>query len=363
MDPSIVLNGICPYFTMFPLEFPFAILNRYARPEQTVLDPFCGRGTTNFASRLLEHYSVGVDASPVATAIANAKLVHVNFSDIVEEARSILSRFDDCQVPRGEFWRLAFHTDVLQSLCQLRTAFLHDCSTPERIALRGIILGALHGPKQKTVSSYFSNQCPRTYAPKPQYAVRYWKTRNLIADKVDVLEIIKQRARRFYHVLPQAIGEIRLGDSRSAKTLEPIEKNMRYDWIITSPPYFGMKTYVPDQWLRNWFVGGSATVDYEGNSQLAHKDASGYISDLRVVWRNVAAVSSQNAKMVVRFGGMALSKLDPIMVIKDSLKSSGWRIMTIKHAGNASDGRRQATTFLRECSKPIADYDVWATRC
>ena len=32
--------------------------------------------------------------------------------------------------------------------------------------------------------------------------------------------------------------------------------------IVTSPPYYGLRTYVSDQWLRNWFLGGADRVDY-----------------------------------------------------------------------------------------------------
>lgn len=46
------LNAVCPYYTMFPLEFPLGVLTRQSRPKQWVLDPFCGRGTTTFAARL-----------------------------------------------------------------------------------------------------------------------------------------------------------------------------------------------------------------------------------------------------------------------------------------------------------------------
>ena len=48
---------------MFPLKFPFKHLSR-ASKEDWVLDPFCGRGTTNFAARLLGLNSVGIDSSP-----------------------------------------------------------------------------------------------------------------------------------------------------------------------------------------------------------------------------------------------------------------------------------------------------------
>ena len=73
-----MLNGVCPYFTMFPLQFPLRILQKRAKRGDTVLDPFCGRGTTNFAARLLGLGSLGVDSSPVATAITATKLARVS---------------------------------------------------------------------------------------------------------------------------------------------------------------------------------------------------------------------------------------------------------------------------------------------
>src|SRR5687768_1933571 len=43
-EPRHRLNALCPYFTMFPLDFPLRALGR-AKPGDRVLDPFCGRGT------------------------------------------------------------------------------------------------------------------------------------------------------------------------------------------------------------------------------------------------------------------------------------------------------------------------------
>src|SRR5882757_1727142 len=77
LHPKVRLNAICPYFTMFPLWFPFKILHR-ASSRDIVYDPFCGRGTTNYAARLLGMPSYGVDSNPVAHAIAQAKLITVN---------------------------------------------------------------------------------------------------------------------------------------------------------------------------------------------------------------------------------------------------------------------------------------------
>jgi len=46
VEPSAALNAVCPYYTMFPLEFPLSVLKRFhtKKSKLRVLDPFCGRG-------------------------------------------------------------------------------------------------------------------------------------------------------------------------------------------------------------------------------------------------------------------------------------------------------------------------------
>lgn len=359
---DVALNGICPYFTMFPLDFPLKILKRRAQAGDVVLDPFCGRGTTNFAARLVGLRSLGVDSSPVAVAITASKLATATVDDILAEARRILTEREARHIPTSEFWQWAFHPTVLDALCQFREEFLDDCSTYARIALRGIVLGALHGPKQKTFPSYFSNQCPRTFAPKPAYATRFWQGRGLEPDPIDVLAVIERRTKRYYATSSDITGAVRLADSRGAEALQPDTPEARFDWVITSPPYYGMRTYIPDQWLRNWFVGGPDAVDYTNRDQVVHSSPEDFAADLRQVWRNAENVCAEDAKMVIRFGGITDRRADPLTIIKGSLNDSGWRITTIREAGSATEGKRQADAFLRAKTEPMAEYDVWAIR-
>lgn len=358
----VALNGICPYFTMFPLDFPLNILKLRAQEGDFVLDPFCGRGTTNFAARLCGLQSLGVDSSPVAAAITASKLATATVDGILAEARRILVERDARNIPAGEFWQWAFHPAVLDALCRFREAFLDDCSTDARIALRGIILGALHGPKQKTFSSYFSNQCPRTYAPKPAYATRFWQGRGLVPEPVDVLAVIARRAKRYYGRSSDITGAVRLADSRRIEALQPDTPEARFDWVITSPPYYGMRTYIPDQWLRNWFVGGPDAVDYTNHAQVVHSSPEDFAADLHQVWRNAENVCAEDAKMVIRFGGISDRRADPLDLIRRSLDDSSWHITMISKAGSAMEGKRQADAFLRKKSKPMTEYDVWASR-
>jgi hypothetical protein len=361
LEPSrTALNALCPYFTMFPLSFPLSVLASRARSGDEVLDPFCGRGTTNYAARLLGLSSVGVDASPVAAAITGAKLVSVRTREVIAEAREILASEPRATPPAGGFWRLAFHQEVLADLCRLRAALMRECSSAPRIALRGLLLGALHGPQHRCVPSYFSNQCPRTYAPKPGYAVSYWKRHSLKPQRVDVMEVISRRAQRYFTVSLPAKGQARLADSRQEAALRPRLPKRPFRWVITSPPYYGMRTYVPDQWLRHWLLGGPPAVDYGHGDQIDHGSPESFADGMRVVWRNAATACAPEAHLVVRFGGIADRKAEPVGIIKASLRNSGWRIQTMRPAGTAKAGKRQAETFLRRSRKPRLEYDVWA---
>lgn len=357
---AVALNAVCPYFTMFPLDFPVRILRSQAKKNEHVLDPFCGRGTTNFAARLLGLRSLGIDSSPVAAAITAAKIASATPDEIVEEAEVIIDSVSLRTRPRGEFWRRAYHPSVLDNLCRLRAGLLHDCSTDARRALRGIILGALHGPRTKGVPSYFSNQCTRTYAPKPRYATNFWRSRKLVPPKVDVLSVIRKRADRYFSSdLPRGLGEVYLGDSRDEQSFSA-SAHSEFAWIITSPPYYGMRTYIPDQWLRNWFLGGPDVVSYSADGQLVHSSPADYVSELRQVWQNSAKVCRDGARLVIRFGGIRDRRADPLDLVKQSLEEPDWTIQTIRQAGLATKGKRQADSFLRKRSSPMMEYDVWA---
>ncbi|MEM7373759.1 MAG: DNA methyltransferase [Bacteroidota bacterium] len=357
-----VLNGICPYFTMFPLDFPYEILRIHGKIGDFILDPFCGRGTTNFAARILGYSSFGIDSSPVAVAISIAKLVDASPEEILAEALEILNQESQPEnVPVGEFWEYAFHPEVLVQLCKFREAFLDDCKSKTRKALRGIILGALHGPKPKTKDSYFSNQAQRTYAPKPNYAVNYWKKHELIPNNIDVLSLIREKAERYYsNDLPTPYGNIILSDSRNPKLLK--DKDLQFDWVITSPPYYGMKTYLPDQWLRLWFLGNKPEVDYSMDGQVIHSSPEDFSNDLLTVWNNIYPKCKEDAKLVIRFGGINDRKANPIDIIISSLARTQWKIEKIVSAGTASEGKRQAIHIKSGIKSPREEYDIWASK-
>ena len=349
---------------MFPLEFPLGVLSRCGTSNGAVLDPFCGRGTTNFAARVHGLSTVGIDTVPVAAAATEAKLASVTPREITDAADEILTRRESIDIPNSEFWNFAFRSDVLEDICRIRRSLVQgEIAGPRAAALRGIMLGALHGPIGRTKQSYFSNQSPRTFGPKPAYAVRFWKRRGLRPPRANVLQIIADRAQRYYgHRLPRISGVAVCGDSRRADTVDEACRSVRgVDLIVTSPPYLGVRTYQPDQWIRNWFLGGPPDVDYSSAGQLSHGSMGEFEDDLRQVWQNAGGNCNPGATMVVRFGAIGSRPIDePRKLIMRSLQGTNWMVNSVESAYTAARGRRQMDTFSREAKAPLEEVDVWA---
>jgi len=356
--PDDALNAICPYWTMFPLEFPLQALAD-GRPGEWVLDPFCGRGTTLFAARKLGMGSVGIDSNPVAAAIAQAKLVAPRPASVVRLARELLDGPAVAE-PDGDYWRRAYSPGVLQSVCRLREG-LRGREDGVAIGLRGVLLGCLHGRVNKKAASYLSNQMPHTYATKPAAAVRFWRERSMSPPDLDVLEVIARHARRRYARAPAPVpGEVFLGDA--IEMLKGMRR--RFSWVITSPPYPGMATYRPDGWLRGWLLGGPSMPDYDRVGQLGALRGERFIEGLAQVWRATAARCDPGASLIVRFGALPSAKGgDPGELLLASLElAGGWEVRSVADAGIPPEtGARQASQ-LRDAGEHVPEVDVIAIR-
>ena len=67
--------------------------------------------------------------------------------------------------------------------------------------------------------------------------------------------------------------------------------------VITSPPYYGMRTYIQDQWLRHWFLGGRDEVDYEACTQFHHCSHDDFAADLARVWTHLKKRARNNRSL------------------------------------------------------------------
>jgi len=73
--------------TQKPLGVMLWILKRYSNPNDLILDPFCGSGTTCVAAKKLGRNYIGIDISPEYCQIARERLESVESGVPVKEAR------------------------------------------------------------------------------------------------------------------------------------------------------------------------------------------------------------------------------------------------------------------------------------
>lgn len=363
------LNAICPYFTMFPLEYPNRVLKKHLKEKPVVLDPFCGRGTTLFSARQFWFSAWGIDSSPVAVAIAKAKLASCDIEAPLALAAKLISEVVAAEIPDTPFFHLAYQQSALRDICALREGLLClDDETDAASILRAAALGCLHGPLSKHVENagYFSNQMPRTYASKPDYAVRFWKERGLKAPKIDVLRVLRRKIQRLAgleQASPCPTSQVLHGDAQSEKLFKSISAAPSI--VITSPPYYGMRTYVQDQWLRNWFLGGPDSIDYSAGPQLDHGGQQVFAASLGKVWKNIADIAepSESLHMYVRFGIIPSALVDAKKLFRASLEESGvdWRLVSTRSAKSADVGKRQADQMKAESAAAV-EFDFHVER-
>jgi hypothetical protein len=357
-------NAICPYYTMFPLEYPLRLIRRHKADASIVLDPFCGRGTTLYAARKLGLTAYGCDSSPIAAAIAQAKLASATIEEVVELGRTLVEKTPKA-IPDTPFFKRAFAKNALKQICSLREGLLdEERPTHASAILRAAALGCLHGPllKGDGIPSYFSNQMPRTFASKPDYSLRFWKKKDLFPPSVDVMDVIEKKLLRISDLDSEAGGRlsnVKCADSRLRSSFRNVGKA---SLTITSPPYYGMRTYIQDQWLRMWFVGGETEIDYETCDQLSHSSHSAFVTDLAKVWKNVHKHSIRGAHLYVRFGRLPSAKSDAKELMLNSLEeAAGWRLVSVRNASTADAGKRQANQMVRD-SEPLEEFDFHAIK-
>ena len=357
------LNGLCPYYTMFRLSFPFDVLAT-ARTGEWVFDPFCGRGTTILAARLRGLPSVGVDSNPVAGAIAAAKLAQVRACEVGALARKILTEMRPGPVPatpQGDFWGLCYAPGTLRDVCRIRNYLLASCTTRVEVALRGVMLGILHGPRNKGKPTHLSNQMPRSYSTKPGPAIRYWRKHGSKPVEISVLEAVRRRARfSFKEVPPSTLGKIITGDSRTFEFTQHLAhiRGLSRPRPITECGHTSLTTGS----ATGSSAGQVTWITAQPDEQLSHQSEDKFVSDLATVWKRTAEVCLTGAKFICRFGALRSRKKDPRDLFKRSLSEAdcGWRIVTIRDAGTSHHGHRQCDQFGTCKSEPLEEIDVYA---
>ena len=244
--------GFGPYYAMFPVVFAKQVVETMTPQGGSILDPFCGRGTVPFVAQVLNRFSLGIDINPVAWIFAKVK------TSPEPKPEKLLKRLENLKnlvrpsdrKTKIEFQKWAWSEKVLEFLNAARRELNWREDITDR-TLMGFILVNLHGRLHDSIS----NQMQKSRAMGPDYAVRWWKKRDMRPPEIDPYEYFRRRITwRYTHgpINKMQSAEIAQGDA--AEILQTCPKK-EFSLLFTSPPYFAITDYRQDNWIRLWMLG------------------------------------------------------------------------------------------------------------
>jgi hypothetical protein len=247
-----------PYYAMFPVDFALEVISNYSNAGDFVLDPFSGRGTTIFASSMLSRQGVGIDINPLGWLYTAVKINPANKKDVLRRLYEIDSLakevYANSHQEYDDFFNTCYSSTVLNFLIAARNELDWKTNKVDR-TLMGFLVVHLHGKRGISLS----NQMQSVKACGPNYALKWWREKDLVAPDVIAAELISNKIEWRY-----AKGQtqfkntkIHLGDSIECLSKQSVREN-KYSLLLTSPPYSGVTDYFYDQWLRLWLLGGAS---------------------------------------------------------------------------------------------------------
>lgn len=215
------------------------------RELDLVLDPFCGSGTVLVEARLNRRATFGVDANPLAVALARLKTdgfrpeEHELFLGAVEavcehaESRRCAKAGPSRPYPQHQ--RNAFDPHVLLELDGLTEGIRQVCPPNLKPSLQLVLSSMLNKVSRRRSDT---NQAEFQRRLASGFTIRFFakKARELLARLTEYSEQLPK---------PAASSSVVLGDARSL----PL-RDATVAAIVTSPPYPGIYDYVEHHRLR-----------------------------------------------------------------------------------------------------------------
>ena len=246
------LHYIGPYSGSFPPELVHYFLYKYSDPNDIILDPFSGRGTTSLQSVLNNRKTVANDANPLAFTYTFSKLFPID-SKHTERMLEKVPFHDDTfltalESKKKEELLSYFHEDTLRELQILKNYLIANDSVEAKY-IQSLLVGTLCGNRISNLSVTmsalicFSAKYMRGWSDKNRIFPEYREVKPRLISKAERLEKDGLTFRKDSIVLQQ-----------DASNMYSVEDSS-IDCIITSPPYFNVINYAYDNRLRLWILG------------------------------------------------------------------------------------------------------------
>lgn len=312
MDIEKYTHNFHPYPAKFPPQAIRDLILDNTKQGDTVIDPFCGSGTTLVECRLLGLNGIGIELNPVGVLLSRAKSTCYTIEDI-RYLSQILGDLEGALFNLDDWLNDAIHDQPIPNYPNMSNWF-GDEQTRELTALKQKIilphqkdsnLGLLLRMAFSKIIVPISNQESET-----RYAaiVKNFK-------KGDVLRLYLKTIKEYSKHLLDRIGtldesvtiEVIEGDSRIAlKTLS----SDSVDFMVTSPPYINSFDYYLYHKQRIFWLDGNPLsirrIEIGGHHRIDtlsyEKALSEYSESMTIVLEECFRILKPNKKAAILIG-------------------------------------------------------------
>ena len=249
------VHRLHPYLGKFIPQLVEIFLRKYFQPNQTVLDPFCGCGTTLVQANELGINSIGYDISAFNVLLTRAKIrkydidrARKEVSDAIDKLRQLTQtgaqlgfwqeRAAELHMPKidNEFLQTWYDPKALNELLTYRQLIQSEGYVYED--LLKIILS--RSARSARLTTHYDLDFPKKPQNEPYWCYKHSRTCSPTRNAFKFLNRYSQdtlrRIEDFAELRTDAGVEVRHSDSRRA-SFPPIQG------VITSPPYVGLIDY------------------------------------------------------------------------------------------------------------------------
>jgi hypothetical protein len=247
-DTTTLTHGLHRFAAKFIPRIPAWVMEEFAGPDATVLDPFCGSGTTLVEALHRCRNSIGIDCDPLACLIARAKTANLRIARVQELGERLRETWtgpaDQLEPPMPGLVRFShWFTDgawgQLQSLLAAITNL--DCGADERrwlFCVFSSIVRWVSNADDQTQKTYVSGTLKKQ---PPEVPSTFWRAFDRALAGLRQLERYR---------LPHAQAVVNRGDAADLQL-----PAASIDLIVTSPPYLDSVDYMYNFMLEYFWLG------------------------------------------------------------------------------------------------------------
>lgn len=330
-DKTKIVASTNRLFNKYPTRYISAVprfaIAAYSQADDTVLDPFCGSGTTAIEAMLMGRNAVSIDISAFARLLIKVKTTKYSTEDFafLENAVTELKKLAPVavnestvpQIPNIQKW---FCERSVLWLSNFKAAIDGVCDANERIrdylyVVLAAIIRKVSNAEEVSPKPYVSTRYPKQPGDAREL---FFRTEELYRSAITDFSASTENFNCTSRILP-------------ANDARKIDKNVSVELAVTSPPYINAYDYVRSLRFEELWLGLTSAEELSDNrkSYVGTEVSSSFYSQVKYARQSqtlapiidkIAEVDKRRANIVeTYFEDMALNMLS----VRGALKQGG----------------------------------------